>query len=89
MRFLYLFLLDLHPQEFVAEYGSELLWIFEEETARGASKLLLLADGALSLARQWIIRRAAWKWAVGIFVAGTFVANTLAVVFLSQAGLIR
>lgn len=84
MRQLYLFFLDLHPAEFRSEYSNELLWIFDEEAARGASRLKLIFDIMNSLARQWILRRAAWKWAVGIAIGGLQVAATLAAVFAAR-----
>ena len=87
MRQLYLFVLDLHPTDFCADYFDELLWIFDEEAARGASKLLLVVDLVISLARQWIVRRALWKWAVGVFIGALEVAVTLTAVF--SAGHVR
>jgi hypothetical protein len=84
MRALYIFFLDLHPDEFRSEYSKELLWIFDEEAARGASKLNLLFDIVKSFARQWILRRAAWKWAIGIAIGALQVAVALAVVFAAN-----
>jgi hypothetical protein len=84
MRQLYLFFLDLHPDEFRSEYSKELLWIFDEEAAHGASKLNLLFDIMKSFARQWVLRRAAWKWAIGMVIGGLQVAAALAAVFAAN-----
>ena len=79
-----LIFLDLHPDDFRSEYSRELLWIFDEEAARGASKLNLTFDIVKSFARQWILRRAPWKWAIGIFIGGLQVAAALAAVFAAN-----
>jgi hypothetical protein len=84
MRPLYVFFLDLHPDEFRSEYSKELLWIFDEEAARGASKLNLILDIMKSFARQWILRRAAWKWAIGIAIGALQVTVALAGVFAAR-----
>ncbi len=84
MRPLYLLFLDLHPEEFRSEYSKELLWIFDEEAARGASKLNLIFDIIKSFARQWILRRAVWKWAIGMVIGGLQVAAALAAVFAAN-----
>lgn len=84
MRQLYLFFLDLHPDEFRSEYSKELLWIFDEEVARGASRLNLVFDISKSFARQWILRRAAWKWAIGVVIGGLQVALALGAVFAAR-----
>lgn len=84
MRQLYLFFLDLHPDEFRSEYSRDLLWIFDEEVACGANKLNLLFDIMKSFARQWILRRAAWKWVVGIAIGGLQVAAALVAVFAAR-----
>jgi hypothetical protein len=54
-RALYRFLLWLHPWEFQERFQEEMLWIFDEAAAQGRV-LPLLADGLLSLARQWLLR---------------------------------
>lgn len=50
LRLVYRAILCLHPHSFRAEFGDEMLWIFDEECQRGAGKLLV--DGALSAVRQ-------------------------------------
>ena len=50
-RFAYRLLLRLHPAGFQDEFGSEMLWIFDEERQQGRGAHLLL-DGAISLLRQ-------------------------------------
>jgi hypothetical protein len=50
-RFAYRLLLRLHPAGFQDEFGSEMLWIFDEERQQGGVVHLLL-DGAISLLRQ-------------------------------------
>lgn len=55
VRFLYAWLIRLHPRWFRARYGEEMRWIFKEEAQRsGAARLL--ADAAVSVARQWAFR---------------------------------
>jgi|GEM_PF-6484201 len=51
-RDLYVAILRLHPEAFRAEYADEMLWIFDQE-ADGRPPHRLLADGCLSLFRQW------------------------------------
>ena len=48
---IYRLILRVHPARFVARFGDEMLWIFEEERQRGATARLLF-DGILSLLRQ-------------------------------------
>jgi hypothetical protein len=50
-RFAYRLLLGLHPASFQAEFGAEMLWIFDEEYSRGGAAYMFL-DGAISLLRQ-------------------------------------
>ncbi len=52
-RKLYVILLTLHPAQFRRRFALEMLAIFDEASAQG-SKLPLLADGVLSLMRQWV-----------------------------------
>ncbi len=70
-RALYAGLLWLHPPRFRAEFGDEMLWIFDETLAEGLclSALPLFADAVLSILRQWIIGRGTWKIAAG-FLGG-------------------
>jgi hypothetical protein len=63
MRFLYTFLISLHPPSFRERFAEEMLWIFEEaENSWGAG--FLCRDAILSLWRQWLIRSELWKWVV-------------------------
>ena len=50
-RFAYRLLLRLHPASFQDEFGTEMLWIFDEEYKRGNAGYLLF-DGTISLLRQ-------------------------------------
>jgi hypothetical protein len=50
-RFAYRLLLSLHPASFQDEFGTEMLWIFDEEYSRGGAAYMFL-DGAISLLRQ-------------------------------------
>jgi hypothetical protein len=51
LRLVYRLILRLHPTSFREEFGSEMLWIFEQEQQPGATVHLFL-DGTLSLLRQ-------------------------------------
>jgi hypothetical protein len=44
-------ILRLHPHDFRAEFGDEMLWIFDEESRRGTA-ILLLFDGLRSIVIQ-------------------------------------
>ena len=50
-RFAYRFLLSLHPASFQDEFGTEMLWIFDEEYSQGGAAYMFL-DGLISLLRQ-------------------------------------
>jgi hypothetical protein len=50
-RAAYLVILQLHPHAFRAEFGDEMLWIFDEESRRGASARLMV-DGIRSIVTQ-------------------------------------
>ena len=52
-RWLYILLLRLHPRAFKQRFGDEMLAIFDQSGERGS----LMADGFLSLARQWTLRQ--------------------------------
>ena len=54
IRRLYVWLLGLHPRAFRERYAGEMLWIFDQERARGAPRLV--ADAATSALRQWCFR---------------------------------
>jgi len=64
-RAVYRGLLRLHPAFFRERFAGEMLWIFDQTVgAEGAAALL--ADGLLSLIRQWLIRRMTWKVAAAV-----------------------
>jgi hypothetical protein len=50
-RFAYRMIVRLHPVWFRERFGDEMMWIFDEESRRGATARALL-DGFLSLLRQ-------------------------------------
>ncbi len=50
-RFAYRLLLSLHPASFQDEFGTEMLWIFDEEYSHGGAAYMFL-DGVISLLRQ-------------------------------------
>ena len=54
-RSLYRCLLRVHPAQFRREFAEEMLWIFDEVTARD-SAVPLLVDALVSLGRQWTLR---------------------------------
>ena len=78
-RSLYRSLLWLHPPAFRREFGGEMLWIFDEAAAtEGASRLL--ADGVISLVRQWLVGCGAWKVMIAVAIA------VLQVLFFASLG---
>ena len=62
-RRLYHCLVALHPAGFRQRFAEEMLWIFDQSAETG-SLALLIADAAVSLVRQWLIRSQMWKWAL-------------------------
>ena len=50
-RFAYRLLLSLHPASFQEDFGTEMLWIFDEEYSQGGAVYMFL-DGVISLLRQ-------------------------------------
>lgn len=54
-RWLYIWLLQLHPGAFRQRFGDEMLEIFENAAGLRAS-VLLLVDSLMSLIRQWALR---------------------------------
>jgi Ca2+-binding EF-hand superfamily protein len=56
LRTLYCWTLRLHPPRFRREFAGEMLWIFDQAGALN-QKISLLADGLLSVIRQWTARR--------------------------------
>ena len=59
-RGLYRFILRLHPLAFRRKFAEEMLWIFDEAAAAEGT-WLLLRDGFVSLARQWLRGSEYWK----------------------------
>ena len=54
-RFIYQWLVLLHPAYFRKRFADEMLWIFDQE--RGVrAKLVMFADAVSSLVRQWLLR---------------------------------
>lgn len=70
-RAVYLGLLWLHPPSFRAQFGDEMLWIFDESVAASPWRHGpgLFADAVLSILRQWVIGCGTWKIAAG-FLGG-------------------
>ncbi|MGA8151284.1 MAG: hypothetical protein WB952_10070 [Terriglobales bacterium] len=60
LRFAYRCLLRLHPPYFRRRFSQEMLSIFDQEKGFLAVATLL-ADGILSLLRQWVLRPAFWE----------------------------
>ncbi|MGH9715430.1 MAG: hypothetical protein ACRD4R_01680 [Candidatus Acidiferrales bacterium] len=69
-RLFYRLLIALHPREFREPNGDEILCIFDESPPGEIRPLL--ADGVLSLVRQWLFHSSAWKLAVGTIISGSF-----------------
>jgi D-alanyl-D-alanine carboxypeptidase len=64
-RSLYRGLLRLHPPAFRERFGEEMLWIFDEAAEmQGVARLL--ADGVVSLVRQWMVRPESRKWTMAV-----------------------
>ena len=70
-RALYSGLVRLHPRPFRAEFGDEMLWIFDESAAQSPWRSVprLFADAILSVLRQWVIGCGTWKIAAA-FLGG-------------------
>jgi hypothetical protein len=58
-RSFYRCLLLLHPPAFRQRFADEMLWIFDESANTAAPRLL--ADGLVSLCRQWVVRLGLWR----------------------------
>ena len=56
LRLVYRAILQLHPQDFRADFGDEMLWIFDEESQNGHA-LTLLWDGFRSIVVQNALRQ--------------------------------
>ncbi len=59
-RALYVCLLFLHPPVFRRRFADEMLWIFDEAVPEQGA-ITLLADGIVSLARQWTTNPSLWR----------------------------
>jgi hypothetical protein len=53
LRFIYLWLVRLHPSRFKKRFGDEMLSIFDQTGGKTAATKLI-GDGAISVLRQWI-----------------------------------
>jgi hypothetical protein len=85
VRLLYRCLVALHPVEFRARFGGEMLWIFDE--SGGAAGLF--ADAAASVARQWLLRTGGpWKMATGCAIASLLFGGVLATASLPARHLV-
>jgi hypothetical protein len=60
LRFVYRLLLRLHPARFRDRFAEEMLAIFDRATKEKA-KVGLLADGCVSVVRQWTLRSEYWE----------------------------
>jgi hypothetical protein len=85
LRLLYLWLLRLHPAGFRERFTEEMLCIFDQTVASQAGKKRraasrLLADGVLSLVRQWT-RVAGHQEEVNAFAGDTATADALPVFY--------
>jgi hypothetical protein len=76
MRFLYRSLLRLHPASFRDQFAAEMLWIFDQ--APGGFAGALLADGLVSLVRQWVLRAGVWKIAASSLSSFALITAMLA-----------
>ena len=54
MQLLYRLVIQLHPKAFRERFGSEMLCIFEE-AGQTEGPVRLIADGVLSMLRQWSV----------------------------------
>ena len=59
LRFLYRIVLRMHPPSFRERFGEEMLSIFDQ-CQQWRAKALLVADGFISLWRQWTFRSEYW-----------------------------
>jgi hypothetical protein len=73
MRF-YRWLVRLHPRAFRERFGAEMLCVYDEANYRERPRLL--ADGVVSLARQWVARSG--YWIVGAAVLGALLQLAVA-----------
>ena len=59
LRLIYICLLRCHPRGFKQRFADEMLWIYDQKTAReraGTVGARLIVDGVVSLMRQWVLR---------------------------------
>jgi hypothetical protein len=71
---LYRWLVRLHPPAFRERYGPEMLCVYDE--AECGERPRLLADGIVSLVRQWVVRSR--YWIVGVAVLGALLQFAVA-----------
>jgi hypothetical protein len=87
-QLLYRLLLWCHPPSFQRRFADEMLWIFQE-TADSHGSARLLADGFVSLLRQWFLRSGlVWKVplaAVGGLLAPLFGLGLLPVLTVASS----
>jgi hypothetical protein len=62
-RLLYRVLIWLHPRAFRERFGEQMLCVFDEGAQSGTAPFI--SDGLVSLARQWLVRSGAWRFAIG------------------------
>ena len=88
LRTVYRILLATHPPSFRAEFGDEMMLIFEESTAGGrAGAVPLLADCFVSTMRQWFIGYQVWKPVLAMGYWFAFLVTILGL--LARQGLAR
>lgn len=66
-RLFYRALLALHPSAFRNAYAEDMLWIFDQVQKEQIGALL--ADGCVSLARQWAFRTNVWTMPAAVACA--------------------
>lgn len=72
-RLLYRCLIRLHPSAFRNRHGDEMLCDFDESPAVIHGPLLIDALG--SLARQWLLHSALWRWCAGAALSASLLAS--------------
>jgi hypothetical protein len=86
-RFLYRFLLYLHPVNFRVHFADEMLWIFDEEPSK--SQWVLLADASVSVLRQWTFHSGFWTTASGACLSFLFLFGSYHSEQISLAAALR
>ncbi len=84
-RLVYRLLLALHPSAFRERFGKEMLWIFDQTVSETGVRLVL-ADGVVSLAKQWMATDTVPRVAADSFVSVP--VNSLSAVHVTQATVI-